>query len=40
MFGMDILTWPQIDPVVLVFPIFPALENGGTQSVDFGSRNQ
>jgi len=35
MFGMDVLIYPQIDPIVLDFPIFPALGNGGAQSVDF-----
>jgi len=39
MFGMDVLTQPQIDPIVLDFPIFPALENDGAQNVDFGSAN-
>jgi len=30
MFGMDVLKYkPQIDPIVLDFPIFPALGNGG-----------
>jgi len=28
----------QIDPIVLNFPIFLALGNGGAQSVDFGSQ--
>jgi len=40
MFGMDVLTWPRIDPIVLAFPIFAALGNGGAQSVDFGPENQ
>jgi len=35
-FGMDVLTYPQIDAVVLDFPIFPAVGNGEAQSVDFG----
>jgi len=39
MFGMDVLTLPQIGAIVLDFLIFPALGNGGTQSVDFGSEN-
>jgi len=34
----DILT--QIDIIVLDFPIFPALGNGGAQSVDFESENR
>ena len=29
MFGMDVLTKPQIDLIVLDFPIFLALGNGG-----------
>jgi len=29
MFGMDILTSAQIDAIVLDFPIFPAVGNGG-----------
>jgi len=37
MFGMDVLTQPQIDAFVLDFPNFRALGNGGAQSVDFGS---
>ena len=40
MFGMDVLTQPQIDPIVSDFPIFPALGNSGAQSVDFGSANR
>ena len=28
MFGVDVLTWPQIDAIVLDFPIFPAVVNG------------
>jgi len=41
MFGVDVLTYkPQIDPIVLDFPIFPALGNGGAQYVDFGSGNR
>jgi len=40
MVGVDVLTWPQIDPIVLDFPIFPALGNDGAQSVDFGSANR
>jgi len=39
MFGMDVLTEPQIDPIVLDFPIFLALANGEARSVDFGSEN-
>jgi len=39
MFGVYVLIQPQIDPIVSDFPIFPALGNGGTQSVDFGSGN-
>ena len=37
MVGVDVLTWPQIDPIVLDFPISLVLGNGGAQSVDFGS---
>jgi len=33
-------TYVQIDAIVLDFPIFPALRNGGAQSVDFGSDNR
>ena len=40
MFGVDVLTWPQIDATVLDFPISPAVENGGAQSRDFGSQNR
>jgi len=40
MFGMDVLTKPQIDTIVLDFPIFPALGNGGAESVDFGFANR
>jgi len=40
MFGVDVLTWPQIDAIVLDFPIFPAVWNGGAQSRDFGSENR
>ena len=39
MFGVDVLTQPQIDDIVLDFPIFPAVGNGGAQSRDFGSEN-
>jgi len=39
-FGMDVLTYPQIDPIVLGFPIFSALGNGGAQSASFGSANR
>ena len=39
MFGMDVLTQPQIDLIVLDFPTFLALGNGGAQSVDFWSEN-
>jgi len=39
MFGMDALALPQIDPIVLDFPISLELWNGGAQSVDFGSAN-
>ena len=39
MFGVDVLTQPQIDAIVLDFPIFPAVWNGGAQSRDFGSEN-
>jgi len=40
MFDMNLVTEPQIDPVVLDFPIFPALGNGVAQSVDYGSENR
>ena len=41
MFGMDVLTQPQIDTIIVLdFLIFPALANVGTQSVDFGSANR
>jgi len=40
MFGRDILTQAEIDAIVLDFPIFPALGNGGAQIVDFGSENR
>jgi len=40
MFGMNVVTEPQIDPIVSDFPIFPALGNGGAQSVDYGSENR
>jgi len=40
MFGMDVLIYPQIDPIVLDIPIFPALGNGRVQSVDFESANR
>ena len=36
MCGMDFLTQPQIDLIVLDLPIFPALGNGEAQGVDFG----
>ena len=38
MFGVDVLT--QIDAIVLDFPIFPAVGNGGAQSRDFASQNR
>ena len=38
MFGMDVLTDPQIDAIVLDFPILPAVGNGGSQSRDFGPK--
>ena len=38
MFGMDVLTQPQIDVIVLDFPIFPTRGNGGAQNVDFGPK--
>ena len=34
MFGMDVLTQPQIHPIILDFP------NEGAQSVDFGSADR
>ena len=37
---MDVLAYPQIDTIVLDFPIFPALGNGRAQSVDFRSANR
>jgi len=40
MFGVDVLIYPQIDPIVLDFPIFPALGNSWAQSVDFGTANR
>ena len=40
MFGVDVLTQPQIDAIVLDFPIFPAVANGGAQSRDFGTENR
>jgi len=40
MLGMDVLTWPPIDPIVLDFPIFPALGNGSAQNADFWSENR
>jgi len=40
MFGMDVLTSPQIGPIALDFPIFLALENGRAQSVDFWPGNR
>jgi len=40
MFGMDVLTWSVIDPVVLDFPIFTALGNGWAQSVNLGSTSR
>jgi len=39
-FGVDVLTKPQIDPIVLDLPIFPAVGNGGAQSVDFWPENR
>jgi len=36
MFGMDVLTYPQIDPIVLDFPIFPALEMAGLKGSILG----
>ena len=36
MFGMDVPTQPQIDTIVLDFPIFPTVGNGRAQSVDYG----
>jgi len=38
MFGTDVLTYAQNDSIVLDFPIFPALGNGGAQSVDCRSK--
>jgi len=38
-FGMDVLSWPQIDPTVLDFQISLSLCHDGTQSVEFGSAN-
>jgi len=40
MFCIDVLTEPQIDPIILDFSTFPALGNGGAQIVDFGSANR
>jgi len=40
MFGMHVLTYLQIDAIVLDFPIFPALGNGGAQRVDLGSKTR
>ena len=40
MFGVDVLTYPQIDAIVLDFPISPAVWNGGAQSRDFGPENR
>jgi len=39
-FGVHVLTQPQIDAIVLHFPVFPALGNGGAQRVDFVSANR
>ena len=40
MFDVDVLTWTQIDAILLNFPIFPAAGNGVAQSRDFGSENR
>jgi len=36
----EVCVTPQAWLVVLDFPIFPALRNGGAQNVDFGSGNR
>jgi len=40
MFGMDVFAEPQIDNIVLDFPISLALWNGVGESVDFKSANR
>jgi len=39
-FGMDVLTYPAVDPIVLEFPISLAIWNGVAESIDFGSASR